>query len=138
MGQPHSIDARRFYRVALQRMEDAEFLLRGQRNNAAVYLAGYAVECMLKCLLIESAPVSQRQDILREFRGRAGHDCEMLYRHYLSRGYSPLGRDWHRRFLTVSDWSTDMRYTPGIIRLDEAETFVEAARIVVSGIERRV
>jgi hypothetical protein len=44
MALPNVAMARRFYRAAKQRYDDAEFLLAGNRTTAAVYLAGYRVE----------------------------------------------------------------------------------------------
>jgi len=55
MALPRSPEARLFYQAAKQRFEDALFLLAGRRT-AAVYLAGYAVECMLKTLILSRAP----------------------------------------------------------------------------------
>ena len=45
---PSSTPARRFYRVAKQRFDDALLLLEMERTTAAIYLVGYSVECMLK------------------------------------------------------------------------------------------
>jgi hypothetical protein len=54
--------ARRFDRAAIQRFDDAQFLLSGSRTNAAVYLAGYSVECMMKALILStSAPQQESQ-----------------------------------------------------------------------------
>ena len=47
-------EVRRFHRAAARRFEEAQFLLtRGNYTTAAVYLAGYAVECMLKALILD-------------------------------------------------------------------------------------
>ena len=48
MAVPHSSEARMFYRCAWQRLDEGELLLTHQMTVAAVYLAGYGVECMLK------------------------------------------------------------------------------------------
>ena len=52
MGIPRDKDAKRFYRAAGQRLDDAAYLLDGARTTACVYLAGYCVECMLKALIV--------------------------------------------------------------------------------------
>ncbi len=52
MALPRAAEARRYYRAAKQRYEDAQMLLEAGRTTGAVYLAGYAVECILKALLL--------------------------------------------------------------------------------------
>ena len=56
MGMPADINARRYYRVAFQRLEDGKSLLEINRPRAAIYLTGYAVECILKALIVTSTP----------------------------------------------------------------------------------
>jgi hypothetical protein len=51
MALPTAKEAQPFYQSALQRFEDAQYLLDGERTTAAIYLAGYSVECMLKALI---------------------------------------------------------------------------------------
>ena len=47
MAIPNAVEPRRFYRAAEHRFEEAQFLLDGGGyTTAAVYLAGYAVECI--------------------------------------------------------------------------------------------
>ena len=50
MGLPKPIEARLYYRAAKQRFDDAQLLLGAGRTTAAIYLAGYTVECFLKAL----------------------------------------------------------------------------------------
>jgi hypothetical protein len=52
MSTPRSVHAREFFRVALLRLEEAKVLMRPEfdMRGGAVYLAGYAVECMLKAV----------------------------------------------------------------------------------------
>jgi len=56
MAMPLDIDARRYYRVAYQRLEDGAALLEISRPRAAIYPTGYAIECILKTLLLMSTP----------------------------------------------------------------------------------
>ena len=52
MPPPRSPDARRFYRAGLLRFDEAKFLLdNSEYTTAAVYLGGYAVECLFKALI---------------------------------------------------------------------------------------
>jgi len=39
---------KKFREVGLQRLDDADILIRGNRYQAAIYMAGYAIECQLK------------------------------------------------------------------------------------------
>jgi hypothetical protein len=59
MAGRQSKDVRRFRVAALQRFEDAQILLDNDRATGAVYLAGYAVECLLKAVLLERTPASR-------------------------------------------------------------------------------
>src|SRR5437762_13412001 len=78
MATPAPIETRRFYRVAHQRFEDAEILFENNRTTGAMYLAGYAVECALKTLLLANIPPSQHSKLLRSFSGKIGPDYESL------------------------------------------------------------
>jgi len=80
VAMPASSNSRLFYRVANQRFEDAEFLLGVERTTAAVYLAGYSVECILKALILAIVPRTQEADILAMFRGARAHDYDWLLR----------------------------------------------------------
>ena len=72
MAMPADIDARRYYRVAYQRLEDGNLLFEKlARSNAAIYLSGYAVECILKALLVSATPVKQRPALWRAFAAQS-------------------------------------------------------------------
>lgn len=73
MGTPASSVPRRFHRVAFQRLEEAEVLFEAGYYNGSVYLAGYAVECMLKALILNSTPEKEHDSIEAEFRGQRAH-----------------------------------------------------------------
>ncbi len=78
MAIPGSADARRFYRSAFRRFEEANVLLAAGFSMGAVYLAGYAVECILKSLILEAAHAPDRAGILESFRGGKAHDFGWL------------------------------------------------------------
>ena len=82
MALPQVVEARLFYRAAKLRLEDAKYLLDGGRTNGAVYLAGYAVECMLKALLLDRAPPKRRMELKNEMRGGRAHDFGWLKEQY--------------------------------------------------------
>lgn len=104
MSLPSAHKARPFYRAALQRLDEARFILdKGQRTNAAVYLVGYGVECILKALLISSLPASKHDQVIKAFRERGqGHSYDWLKHEYISAGGAPLPDTMQRAFVTVS------------------------------------
>jgi HEPN domain-containing protein len=140
MPLPSAYKAQPYYRAALQRLEEARFILdKGQRTNAAVYLAGYGVECILKALLISSLPASKHDEVIKEFRKRGqGHDFDWLKHEYVSAGGAQFPEMVQRYFVTVSSWATDLRYETGLIKLKEAEAFVSAAEAIVKWAEGRL
>ena len=77
MGLPKGEDARRFYRAAFQRFEDAEILLANQRTTGAFCLAGYGVECILKALILSVTAVNEVPRVAKRLtRGKKAHRIE--------------------------------------------------------------
>src|SRR5690606_15979110 len=76
MAIPADINARRYYRVAYQRLDDGQALLEINRPRAAIYLTGYAVECMMKALLLTSTPAAGRPQVLATFHGAIAQSIE--------------------------------------------------------------
>lgn len=56
VAMPSAVQARRFYRAAKQRFDDALLPLAMERTTAAVSLAGYSVAYMLKALILSAVP----------------------------------------------------------------------------------
>ena len=90
VAMPSSMQARRFDRAAKQRFDDALLLLEMERTTAAVYLAGYSVECMLKALILSTVPQAQEAEVLSLFRGARAHDYEWLLQLYAEKGGARL------------------------------------------------
>ena len=131
MAMPLDINARRYYRVAFQRLDDGLALLEISRPRAAIYLTGYAIECILKALLLMSTPAGDRAEVLATFRGAVAHNIDWLRDRVIQRiGRLPVGEN---RYLSlVSSWSTDMRYEPGPGDPEDAESFLAAARSILA------
>lgn len=128
---PQDINARRYYRVAYQRYDDGAALLEISRPQAAIYLTGYAVECMLKALLLTSTPASGRAGILATFHGAIAHNIDWLREQLVRRiGRFPVSENRHVSL--VSSWSTDLRYEPGPGDPEDAEAFLEATRSILA------
>src|SRR5205085_10313843 len=90
--------SRDFQRAARQRLTTAEFLLDHRYNLDAMYLAGYAVECTLKALILEVTPVAERPETLKTISsGKKMHDAEMLGAILKQRGH-PIPLELVKRF----------------------------------------
>ncbi len=138
MAMPRSTSARRFYRAAKQRFDDALLLLEMERTTAAVYLAGYSVECMLKALILDAVPQPQEAELLGSFRGAKAHDYDWLLQLYAEKGAARMPASVVPHFARVNFWSTDMRYAPGTIAAHEEHAFVDAAIAIITWAERRL
>jgi HEPN domain-containing protein len=138
VAMPSSVHARRFYRAAKQRFDDALLLLEMERTTAAVYLAGYSVECMLKALILSAVPQAQEAELLEGFRGARAHDYEWLLHLYTEKGGARMPASVVPHFARVNSWSTDMRYTPGTLAAHEAKAFLEAAIEIMTWADRRL
>lgn len=92
-------------------------------------MAGYAIECTLKALILSTYPMKQHGEVIGNFRGAAAHRIEDLQRHYRTRS----GRILHEMVKLLADvsvWTTDLRYDPGQGRAADARTFVATAQAV--------
>lgn len=85
MAMPNSEEARRFYRCAHIRREEAQILLKAEQATVAVYLAGYVVELMLKALIIESIPLGRRPIMVENLK-KVGHYRSRLIEIYRLEG----------------------------------------------------
>jgi len=133
MAVPKAVEARRFYHVAHQRLEDARLLLsKLQRAPAAIYLAGYAVECILKAMILTNTPVAKHRAMLSdEFRGSRAHSIVWLRERLRDTGAAAFPLEISRDLTFVSTWSVDLRYTPGVGDLEDAEQFVLAVERIL-------
>jgi hypothetical protein len=137
MAMPLDADARRYYRVAYQRFDDGQALLRIGRSRGAIYLTGYAVECILKALLVISTPAGARAGVLAEFRGAVAHNIDWLRGRLIQRiGRLPVGENRHVSL--VSSWATDLRYEPGPGDPEDAEAFLTAAQSILAWADGRM
>lgn len=137
MATPRDPSARRYYRVAYQRLEDALILLRMDRLQAAIYLAGYAVECILKALILSQTPATRRRQVLASFRGAIAHNITWL-RERLDAALGRLPVEVARQLSFVSGWSTDLRYEPGAGNPEDAREFLQAAQHVLNWADGRM
>lgn len=124
-----------YRRAAFKRLEEAEYLFSGNLYTGAVYLAGHAVECMLKALLISRSPATERSTVFEHCRRKIGHSLEALHNGLAERGARippALGED----YALVLTWANELRYEPGDEGPEHAESFVKSADKLLRWAER--
>lgn len=132
-------DIKAFRRAASQRLETARFLLdsRSRQHLDAVYLAGYAVECALKALILARTPQGSRSKVCEELTsGARSHDFAVLRRVLMTRGCSPPPEIRGALDSLKQEWRTDLRYVGAVIPLREARAFVDRVNFVYDWVER--
>lgn len=116
---PDSYDA--WIQVSLQRGEDAAAMLPDRSQSPGpVYMAGYAVECMLKAYL-------QRFGIPFPTSGSEGHDLRGLWDQSDLQLSDLKDQRGHRAFF-IQRWSTEMRYETEFPENHTPEDLVQAAK----------
>jgi HEPN domain-containing protein len=125
MACPKSKHARLYYRCADRRRVEANILLKADQPTGAVYLAGYVVELMLKALNLANTPANQRESLPEDLK-RIGHNTVRLLELYQHKGGSRPPPNVVRALTLVGDWSSEIRYDPREVPLQEAERFLKA------------
>ena len=130
-----------------QRLEDARVLLRAARWRGAMYIAGYAVECLLKTKLMqihdcqnlrELEDVLQRRSVLPIGGTIFTHQLETLFK--LTPSYHRLqqNQDMLSLFNVVNRWAPKWRYVSKRATRDEAFFFMSAVEQVMHWIDNNI
>lgn len=130
-----------------QRMEDARVLLKGSRWRGAMYIAGYAVECLLKTKLMQIYDCNNLRELdevlQRRFALPAGstiftHQLETLFK--LTPSYHRLQQNQNilSLFNVVNRWAPKWRYVSKQTTGDEAAFFMDAVEKVVHWINNNI
>ena len=119
----------------MQRLDEARLILdRLTLYAAAQYLGGYAVECMLKALVISRATAGERsrssQDTIAWIKDEFGHDLNKLRKEASRRG-AQLPPSEAKEFLFLSTWDPQSRYDPTPGNARDAERFLADAEKIV-------
>jgi hypothetical protein len=138
MALPQAAKARLFYRAAKLRHDDAQLLMRAERTNGAVYLAGYTVECYLKALLLNSVSPQTRSVLLDSFRGAIAHDIRWLTSLYLRYVHMVIPKEIRLHLLRVGTWSTDLRYQTGTLPRSDAVEFMASVVTIAQWADGRM
>ena len=138
MGTPRDPIALKFFRVAKQRLGEADLILdRLGLSAVSVYLAGYAIEYGLKALIVERTAPGKRGEVQRFLKDQIGHDLNGL-RECLVRRKVHIPARVSGTLLSASTWSPALRYEPGLGDPREASKFLNATKIIVEWVERSV
>ena len=116
-----------------QRLADAKVLFNASRWRGAMYMAGYAVECLLKTRLMhiydcknlrELEDMLRQRSILPANRTVSTHQLEDLLR--LTPGYNRLmrNREMLPLFNKINQWTPNWRYTSKSTNRREATEFM--------------
>jgi len=138
MSLPDNPIPRRFYRVAFQRLEESQVLFGAGYNIGCVYLAGYAVECILKSLILNSLPPKEHSAVESEFRGQRAHQYEWRRNRYAQTNAPSLPGDVSKALTFVSTWETSLRYKPGLGEPDDAIRFLNDVKHILDWADSRV
>jgi len=134
-------------KASLHRLDDAYALFNAGRWRGAMYMAGYAVECLLKtklmqrysCRTLHDLEVElQRRGILPEPATVFTHQLELLLR--LTQRFDQLRQ--HRmlwpQFALVNRWIPAWRYTADLANRQDATDFLEAVTQIMQWLEHNV
>lgn len=131
-------------KAARQRLEDAKVLLAGGRWRGAMYVSGYAVECILKVRLMRKFGSDHLQGLEEELeRRRLLGSNRTVYTHQLLRLLQLTGAEQRMRrdaqvwgqFSIVNRWVPAWRYASIPTGEDEATLFLAAIERVLGWIE---
>ena len=148
-----------FLKAAPRRLADAIELLQpptlrpnagdaDSRNlRAAMYLAGYVVECILKAYIIDRAGVqtlrAANQEMLKrrgdvpDLSSARGHSIPLLLS-LTELEATELPGDIRRSLGICSKWKSAWRYSPDPARRDEAQAFVTSAEKILQFVRNRI
>ena len=76
--------------------------------------------------------------MMATFRGGRGHDYGWLVQKYIDNGGAGMPLDVIPHFARVNTWSTDMRYSPGTIKLRDAKAFLDSAFEILNWADGRL
>lgn len=121
--------SRDFLKVADQRMNAAQTLLRQRLTLDAQYVGGYTIECSLKALILHLTPEVDRQEKLKRITsGVSMHKADVLLDELHKQGVLfPL--ELTKRLRRVK-WTTDLRYETGRRDTGETVAFLRTAKAI--------
>jgi HEPN domain-containing protein len=129
---------RLFVKTSLRFRGDAEVLLENGRSHGAIYMGGYAVECVLKALILVAFDAYEQPAKIDEFKGKLAHNLQWLREEYVRAGGARIPKPVQRAFQVLDDWNTDLRYNPDVNYSGDAAIFFRELGVVMEWALRRV
>lgn len=106
-------------------------------TTASVYLGGYAVECVLKALILASEPQVRHRQTVESFLGGHGHNFDWLQGQLRQRRIV-LSGTIQMALTGVSEWTTDLRYDPIVYKQQDAKIFLTAAEEMIRWVQGKL
>jgi hypothetical protein len=134
-------------KASKHRWDDAQALFNALRWRGSMYMAGYAIECLLKTKLMRKFDCRHLRELEEELQRRGvisaqatvfTHQLEVLLK--LTQRMDQLRQDqqhW-RSFNIVNRWVPAWRYTSHLSNRDDADDFLEAVGRLRHWIENNV
>ncbi len=134
-------------KASVHRLEDARALLQAGRWRGAMYMAGYAVECLLKSKLMqrygcrtlrELEDELQRRGVLAEQATVFTHHLELLLRFTQRLDHLRQQRILWPQFVLVNRWIPAWRYMADAGNRQDATDFLEAVLQIMRWLEHNI
>jgi len=131
-------------KASKHRLEDARALLNAGRWRGAMYMSGYAVECLIKTKLMraygcrnlhELEDELQRRNLLANQATVFTHQLELLLRFTPTFDRLRQNRKFWPLFNLVNRWIPAWRYTSDLANRQDAEDFLEAVEDIMNWLE---
>lgn len=131
-------------KASRHRLDDARALLNADRWRGAMYMAGYAVECMLKAKLMRMFDCRQLRELEEELQRRGllsaaasvySHQLGMLLRLTQRMDQLRSDRAFWPQFNMVNRWVPAWRYSADLSNREDAQDFLDAVTRIVHWIE---
>lgn len=138
MAGRRSKHVRLFLTAGAARLAEADLLRAGRRSVGAVYLAGYAIECVLKALILSLADEHEQPGVIDQFRGARAHEFTWLKTLYRESGGAAFPRDVAAAFVVADTWGTRLRYSPRLEYPGDADAFFRATDVILGWANERI
>lgn len=134
-------------KASKHRLDDARALFNAVRWRGAMYMGGYALECLLKTKLMQMYNCRNLRELEDELQRRGAlamqatvftHQLELLLRLTQSMGRLQQNRLLWPQFNVVNRWLPAWRYTADLGSRQDAEDFLEAVEALMNWIEFNV
>jgi hypothetical protein len=122
-------------KIANERLADAEWLIKGQRFDSAIYLCGYCLEIAFKARLCKDANRLDFPETSPEFKL---HNLKQWQTHSLTdlaKLCSIYGtikkKHWQEWTLVQTTWAVEIRYKISAKTKEEANDFINAIKVLL-------